>query len=288
MVHPKQFPHYPEHVPDELKEGRFWVCCDSEKVPLTAWETYRASSTDPRTWRYYDEATAAFRAHPERYAGVGRVITEGDPYVGVDLDDVRDPTTRELSSEATAILTSLDSYSEVSPSGRGVKVWVRARLDRSYAKTGLEIYQRGRYFTLTGQFLPQFPMTIEPRPDEVLSFVEREFESTASPRSKKPYDGPRVALVEYLENVEVLYEVPDGAGVKFRIRCPWITDHTADADTGTYIGQREDGGLWFWCWHAHCAARGWTAFRRKVGRVRTVLIRRPTTNPTNKVRIGRG
>jgi len=289
MVHHRQFPHYPEHVPDELKEGPFWVCCDEEKIPLVVWETYRAKSTDPRTWRHYDEAVAAWQAHPERYAGVGRVITEGDPYVGVDLDKVIDAGTRELSSGATAILTSLDSYSEVSPSGTGVKVWVRARLDRSYRKTGIEVYQRGRYFTITGQLLPQLPPTIEPRSEEIFSLVEREFAGQSSPSeagpSAKPYDGPKVALVEYLDGVEVHYEVPDGLGVKFRIRCPWIDEHTAGADTGTYIGQREDGGPWFHCWHSHCAARGWPEFRQVVRPVRTLMVRIPKDNPAKLRRV---
>jgi hypothetical protein len=265
MIHPKQFPYYPEHVPKELKTGRFWVCCDADKVPLVAWETYRASSTNPDTWRHYDEVTSAFRARPERYSGVGRVITDRDDYVGIDLDDVRDPDTRELlSPEAIGILVSLDSYSEVSPSGRGVKVWVKARLDRSYVKPGLEIYQRGRYFTVTGQFLPRFPLAILDRQHEVEALIERQFPTTPRRAPTEAYDGPQVALVEYLDTIEVLGEVPDGTGVKFRIRCPWISEHGAGAATGTYIGQRHDGGLWFQCWHAHWSSRGWVEFRQAV------------------------
>lgn len=287
MVHPKRFPFYPEHVPEELKLGRFWVCCDAEKVPLVPWENNGASSTDPATWRHFDEALAAFDAYPARYAGLGRVITDEDDYVGVDFDDVRDKKTRELSPIAMEALGELDSYTEVSPSGCGVKVWVKAALERSYVKPGLEVYRSGRYFTLTGAFLPQFSQTIESRPDEVRSLVEREFPSE-SPRGAAPYAGPRLALVEYLDNVEVLYEVPDGLGTKFRIRCPWISQHTSGIDTGTYIGQRHDGGPWFKCWHAHCAGRTWREFRRRVGRTRKVLIRRPPINPTRKVRIQRG
>jgi hypothetical protein len=267
MVLPKRFPFHPEHVPKELKVGRFWVCCDAAKAPLVAWETYRASSTNADTWCHYDEAVAALRAHPERYAGVGRVITREDDYVGVDLDDVRDPKTREIAPSAMAILESLDSYSEVSPSGTGVKVWIRARLDRSYVKSGFEVYQRGRYFTTTGQFLPQFSLTIQDRPHEVEALVEREFPpSTAPGGARDPYDGPQVALVEFLEGVEMLEEVPDGLGVKFRIRCPWRREHSGGDESGTYIGQREAGGFWFWCWHSHCAGRGWGDFRRAIRR----------------------
>jgi hypothetical protein len=195
---------------------------------------------------------------------VGRVISDEDPFVGVDLDDVRDPVSRELSSDATQILEHLNSYTEVSPSATGVKVWVRARLERSYVRAGLEVYHRGRYFTATGQLLPQFPQTIQERTTEVEDLVAREFPRPLPPRGATPYDGPEVAIVELLEGVDVIGEVPDGLGTKIRIRCPWRHEHSNgnSRDTGTYIGQRADGGLWFHCWHAHCASRGWVECRR--------------------------
>ena len=166
MLLPKRFPWYPEYVPEELKAGRVWVCwsyLDGTKVPLIAGTRRRASHSDPKTWRSFTTACKALGEHPERYAGVGRVITHGDPYVGVDLDAVRDPTTRELSTEAVETLRRLDSYSEVSPSGEGVKVWVRAALPRSHKKAGLEVYCGRRYFTLTGAFLGRYPWRDEER-----------------------------------------------------------------------------------------------------------------------------
>src|SRR5215211_5147015 len=97
---PYQFPFYPDHIPRELRSGRYWVCCDRDKVPLVPFERFGASSTNPATWREFDEAAAALEAYPSRYAGVGRVIAHGDPYVGVDLDGVRDPDTRKISLPA--------------------------------------------------------------------------------------------------------------------------------------------------------------------------------------------
>jgi hypothetical protein len=264
MVHPERFPFYPEHVPEELKLGRFWVCCDAEKVPLVPWENNGASSTDPATWRHFDEALAAFDAYPARYAGLGRVITDEDDYVGVDFDDVRDKKTRELSPIAMEALGELDSYTEVSPSGTGVKVWIKGDLERSHVKEGLEVYARGRYFTTTGEFLPQFSLEIRDRTSEIRALVEREFPAVApgGAGDREPYDGPQLALVEFFDGVDVLEEVSDGMGAKFRIRCPWVSQHTHAPETGAYVGQMENGALWFNCWHAHCAHRGWTEFRQ--------------------------
>jgi hypothetical protein len=90
--------------------------------------------------------------------------------------------------------------------------------------------------------------------------------------SRGPYDGPDMDLAPYLEAVEVLGEVPDSRGSKYRVLCPWLSEHTGGDRTGTYLGKREDGGLWFACRHEHCQGRGWREFRSKVRPVITWLI----------------
>jgi hypothetical protein len=269
MELPTQLPWYPEYVPDELKQGRVWVCWeerDGTKRPLIAGTRRLASHSDPKTWRPFATACKALAEHPNRYAGLGRVITEGGPYVGVDLDAVRNPTTRELSSKAVATLRRLDSYSEVSPSGEGVKVWVRADLPRSYRKPGVEVYAARRYFTLTGAFLGQFSLRVEQRQLQLEDLVHKEFPqpSSSSAGRHTDYQGPPVELDEYLDGVQVLGKVPDSAGVKLAVVCPWVEQHSNQDRSGTYVGRRADGGLWFACWHSHCASRGWTEFRRYV------------------------
>jgi hypothetical protein len=269
MVLPKRFPWYPEFVPDELKFGKFWVCCDRAKVPMIAGTSHRASSTNPKTWRSFKEACRAYNAGS--HAGVGRIVAQNaGGFVGIDLDHVRDPETRIIDERALLILQDLDSYSEVSPSGEGVKIWIRARLDRSYVKDGLEIYRGGRYFVTTGQFLSQFPPYIAERQYEIDELVRREFPrrepSQMSRLAGTSYDGPSVDLDPFLNSgvVDVLGQVPDGQGVKFQIICPWAHLHST-GDTGTYVGKYHDGGPWFRCWHSHCLGRRtWQDFRRAV------------------------
>lgn len=270
MILPRRFPWYPEYVPDELKSGRFWVCCDESKVPMVPGTRRRASSTSPKTWASFGEASRAYNAG--RHAGVGRIIApNAGGFVGVDLDHCRDPETRIIDSPALEILQDLDSYSEVSPSGRGVKIWVRASLDRSWVKPGLEIYRGGRYFTTTGQFLSQFPTAIRERQYEIEQLVAREFPSYRERQTSRlagtSYDGSDVELDPILNSggVEVLGQVTDGQGVKYQIRCPWIDQHTDADPSGSYLGKYHDGGPWFWCWHSHCLGRRtWQDFRRAV------------------------
>jgi putative DNA primase/helicase len=154
------FPLFRECIPEELKRGRCWVCCNRRKAPYVALvgKKESAKSTDPDTWRSYSEALEAFATG--RYAGIGRVIGAEEGLVGVDLDGVRGLDTGHIADRARSLLDRLDSYSEVSPSGKGVKVWVYADLPKSHVKSGLEVYTRGRYFTVTGQMLLQYPATI--------------------------------------------------------------------------------------------------------------------------------
>jgi hypothetical protein len=86
------------------------------------------------------------------------------------------------------------------------------------------------------------------------------------------YDGPVLELSEFLEGVEVIGALADGHGTKFAIVCPWIREHSGGDKSGTFIGQRTGGGLWFHCNHAHCAGRGWRAFRNKVQPRRTFTV----------------
>lgn len=262
-----------ECIPAELKAGVDHVNWRYEGSPKTkvlkiAGTLRNASSTNPRTWRTLQECATAMERHPGRYAGVGRVIARDDPYVGVDLDGVRDPATGELSSRAYEIVQQIDSYAEVSPSGTGVKLWVRARLERAHKKPGVEVYPHGRYFTLTGWMLPQALPTVEERQDELMTLISDEFPEPEE-RTRRSYEGEPgecIDLVEFLSagGVQVLREVPDGTAERvFRVVCPWSHEHSGGDTSGTRVGQYPDGALWFRCEHAHCAHRGWAEFRQE-------------------------
>ena len=129
-------------------------------------------------------------------------------------------------------------------------------------KPGLEIYPRGRYFTVTGLALSDG--TIANRDEELAEIISEEFPRVD--RNRTPYDGPCRALdlLDYLEraNVEIFAERSDGTAERvYSVRCLWAHEHTGDT-SGTRVGQYADGALFYRCEHAHCRAiREWRQFR---------------------------
>ncbi len=109
----------------------------------------------------------------------------------------------------------------------------------------------------------EFPRA-EPWSPEIMEQAIPEISEPTSETRSETYDGPEMELAEFLDGVEVLGEVSDCLGRKLAIVCPWIAEHSGGDRTGTYVGHRVDGGLWFYCNHSHCQGRGWTEFRQTV------------------------
>src|SRR5215216_2818508 len=96
------------------------------KVPICPHSGELAAVDRPETWGTYEEAVRASKE--QSHDGVGFVFTEKDPYAGIDLDKCRDPGTGEIEEWAREFIDHLDSYTELSPSGSGVHVLVKATL----------------------------------------------------------------------------------------------------------------------------------------------------------------
>jgi P4 family phage/plasmid primase-like protien len=130
------------------EENRRW-----SKLPLQT-NGQSASSTNPKTWTDFLTAQNAYQSG--RFDGVGFVFDGSDDLVGIDLDDCMDPATGLFTNPALeSIFTSTEGYKEISPSGTGVKIFTRTDLQSAHVDhdKGLEVYPRGRYFTVTGRVL---------------------------------------------------------------------------------------------------------------------------------------
>ena len=146
-----------DSIPQELKDRHQWVLWKWEtvndkltKVPYTT-TGYGAGSTDPKTWNSFGAVLKT-----KGYNGIGFVVSADDPYCGIDLDKCIDDQ-GHFSDRATKIVDRFDSYTEITPSGHGLRIWIRGKkLPDSHCKKNfpgegaIEIYDTGRFFTMTG------------------------------------------------------------------------------------------------------------------------------------------
>ena len=93
------------------------------KPPFTPAPAKRRS---PMILRRGDRSTRLVR--PSQTALRRHRIQLPAPFVGVELDGCRDPETGVINDGAQAIIDDLDSYTEISPSGRGVHILVKEEL----------------------------------------------------------------------------------------------------------------------------------------------------------------
>jgi putative DNA primase/helicase len=189
-------------APAELRDRRSWLVWRWEQRPgqdkptkppyIAGPGLTHAKISDPSTWRPFEEAAA----HLDAFDGLGLVLgadPDGahDNLGGADLDDCRDPRTGVIEPWARDIIERMDSYSEISPSGTGIKVFFFGELpsDAKHRKPmpgggHIELYDRDRYFTVTGAHLEGTPRTVEQRTAELTALHRELFD--ASDRDEPP------------------------------------------------------------------------------------------------------
>jgi primase-polymerase (primpol)-like protein len=91
----------------------------------------RASVADSRDWAPFEVALNQWWRYPGGYSGLGFVFSKSDPFAGIDLDDSLDAG--EPKQWARGMIERFsDTYTEISPSGRGLKIWVRGALPKTF------------------------------------------------------------------------------------------------------------------------------------------------------------
>lgn len=163
-----------EGIPTELTELRQWILWrkvlrGGKEVKLP-WSVYDqpASTTDPETWHEFE--CVVMRYDEQRHAGIGFVFVKGGGYTGIDLDSCRDPKSGVIMPWAQRWIDRSNTYTEISPSGTGVKMWLRTTVDIDKGRNikineagtdpqkapGVEMYTHGRYFAMTGHVINDF------------------------------------------------------------------------------------------------------------------------------------
>lgn len=149
---PTAVPVRAEGIPDALKSEHRWLCWSYVDRDGRWTKKPAARIDDPSTWSTFDRALSAYNAGG--FDGIGFVL--GDGWAGADLDHCRDASTGRLLPVAQVQVDALAAYTEVSPSGTGVKVFFRAerrgfQTDYGDGRFITTPWESNRYFAVTGQ-----------------------------------------------------------------------------------------------------------------------------------------
>ena len=147
----------PGNIPGELKAMARWSPWRAvwnprrgkyDKIP-----GHSRSTAKPETWLSFEDAERQFQADRAAFTGVGFVVTGLPEFTFIDIDECIDEA-GAFSARAIEIIAAVASYTEISPSGRGLRIIARgpAPEDWNNHDLGVEVYagHGARFLTITG------------------------------------------------------------------------------------------------------------------------------------------
>ncbi len=151
------------NIPNELKQHNYWCVWKDKKMPYNPKTNELAKTNNPDTFADFDTACKAFEQGG--YKGMGIGIFNG--ISAIDIDHCI--TDGELSEMAKDIINQMNSYTEISPSGTGIRIIFTVKdfnFDKQLyyinnQKRKLEVYISGatnKYVTITGNSINDNPI----------------------------------------------------------------------------------------------------------------------------------
>lgn len=168
-------------VPNTLKDIPRWLPWKyvpdpnrpkPRKIPHQMSGRY-ADNTQPTQWVAYTTAITAYSMGG--YSGLGFLLEA--PIVGLDFDNCI--VNGMVTPEVQEFVDDFDSYTEISPSGHGIRIFVSstwapaADMLQGLNRQNIELYFGKRFLTVTGNHLPGTPKTIQDRTEKVRILYNR-------------------------------------------------------------------------------------------------------------------
>ena len=152
-------------IPEELKRLPNWICWNAvydedrgkiKKLPVNPKTGGNAQSNNPDTWTDFYTAVKA----SEKFSGIGFMFGNCE-YFGVDIDGIENEIAMYKSGDGDNIVSEfvheLQSYSEISQSGKGIHIICKGNLPKNGRRRGnVEMYETGRFFVMTGNSCSEY------------------------------------------------------------------------------------------------------------------------------------
>jgi putative DNA primase/helicase len=147
---------------EKLTTSNRFVCYKEDKRPYNAITRYQTDITNKMNYTSFYNACNSVRKNHE-FEGIGFVLgydeTNDLNYCGLDIDNCID-SNGVISEQAQELIDLLDTYTEISRSGKGIHCIFIAQKQGDICKNNklnfckcLELYDNGRYFALTGNII---------------------------------------------------------------------------------------------------------------------------------------
>jgi putative DNA primase/helicase len=208
-----------DNIPGELPPFARWVCWRAvfdgrnlTKMPVLASNPRSAARKNkPADWCDFSSAVESYLQHRDsangsRVDGIGIVCGAG--LVAIDMDECVGAD-GELTPEAADVVRRFNyTYAELSPSGRGVRLFLLGELPGksiTAKAAGVELYGAPNYVTVTGHRLEGAPTTVATGGEELtklyaeldakvkLAVKGRRSKATPPRRADRPASTPRGA-----------------------------------------------------------------------------------------------
>jgi len=272
------------------------------KMPINPNDGSQAKTNDETTWGTFWEAMAYYLDHPDSLAGLGLNYygkgIHNTNLLPLDLDSIKDEA-GNIKPAAQKIILGMNSYTEITPSGKGCRVYLKGNwlkggrkagnlilknnLEEELDRQSIEFFGEGNhYVTVSGVPLEGFDLPLEIRENQ--SDSKNLFNLIFPPKPRKEIVKEKDVevtenfLAEELDSAGQLYQQEftidqeKNPGTKFKVVCPWGSEEeTAHASGINNLGDafifvpEDHRRPWFHCSHATCKDKySWEDYCKKV------------------------
>lgn len=191
------------------------------KVPVGPTKFPASTHNAAHRWSY-PQVVATYEAEKDIFSGIGFIMTGVKGLVGIDMDDcVTDGIPEAWAQE---VVDKFDTYTEISPSGKGLRLFAFGEHAKDFLNNtqGIEVYggNSARYLTITGCHLPGTPAEIAEAPAGALEWVAATYQTQGS--KAEATDKPPVP--EILDDIPDLDNYPIPPGVRAVLEGPSLAE----------------------------------------------------------------
>lgn len=215
-----------DNIPQDLATRQQWLLWKFEakegqakpgKIPYYVQGGRRTGGQGDDKDRQRLATLAVVRRAYERggWTGIGFAFLPDDGLIGIDIDGAIDPATGVVTDRCANIIKACASFTEVSPSGKGVHIIVQGTTETNKSNDiGLEVFCGRQFFTFTANRYPDTVAEVVPIDEGVLRRLHATIDEAKAIRAaaSRPAPPPKPAWSPAPSSASPTAAQPDSSG----------------------------------------------------------------------------